>query len=147
MDAQTNPGALFVFQIVTTLNETANSKVQVINGTPDTAVFWRVGTSATLDTNAMFAGNILADQSITLNRNSAIECGRALAQNGAVTLDTNGVSNSCSFNGGTGRGDFGSFGFSGQSVPEPGTVVMLSAGSLTLVGKWWLDRHHRCSSC
>ena len=147
LDAQTKPGALFVFQIQSTLNETANSNVSVINGTADTGIFWRVGTSATLDTNAMFAGNILAGQSITLNTNSAIECGRALAQGGSVTLNTNVVSNSCSFNDGTGRSDFGSFGFSGQSVPEPGTVVMLSAGSLALVGKWLFDRHHRCSSC
>jgi hypothetical protein len=37
----------------------------------------------------VFAGNILALTSITLNTTASIGCGRALARNGAVTMDTN----------------------------------------------------------
>jgi hypothetical protein len=151
LDAQNNPNALFVFQVGSALNETVGSTVRVVNGNAGTGVFWRVGSSATLNTNAIFAGNILADQSITLNTGAAILCGRALTQNGAVTLDTNVISNSCSFNNGTGRTDFGSLGFSGQSqsqsVPEPGSALLLAAGSLALVGKWWFDRQRRSSPC
>ena len=40
----------------------------------------------------MFAGNILALTSITLTTTATIECGSALARNGAVTLDTNTIS-------------------------------------------------------
>jgi hypothetical protein len=63
-------------------------------------------------------------------------CGRAFAQTGAVTLDTNVVSNNCSsFDNGSGRSDFGSAGFTGGGVlaiPEPGTIALLSAGFLGL---------------
>ncbi|OYW00059.1 MAG: hypothetical protein B7X11_04830, partial [Acidobacteria bacterium 37-65-4] len=53
-------------------------------------VFWQVGSSATLGTGTAFAGNILALTSITLNTGANMT-GRALARNGAVTLDTNNV--------------------------------------------------------
>jgi len=49
-----------------------------------------VGSSATLGTTTSFAGNILALTSITLNTGAGVT-GRALARNGAVTLDTNPV--------------------------------------------------------
>jgi hypothetical protein len=51
-------------------------------------VWWRVVSSATLDTTTSFIGNILALTSITLNTGATLD-GRALAQTGAVTLDTN----------------------------------------------------------
>ena len=61
----------------------------LVNGANANNVFWVVGSSATLGTNSVFAGNILALTSITLNTGASIICGRALAQNGAVTLDSN----------------------------------------------------------
>ena len=51
-------------------------------------MFWQVGSSATLGTTTTFVGNILALTSITLNTGATMS-GRALARNGAVTLDTN----------------------------------------------------------
>jgi hypothetical protein len=48
------------------------------------------GSSATLGTGTEFAGNILALTSITLTTGANLT-GRALARNGAVTLDTNTV--------------------------------------------------------
>lgn len=51
-------------------------------------IWWRVGSSATLDTGTAFKGNIFALTSITLITGATLD-GRALAQNGAVTLDTN----------------------------------------------------------
>ena len=84
-----NPAAQFVFQIGTSLTTASNSAVLLINGANGNNVFWAVGSSATLGTNTVFAGNILALTSITLNTGATITCGRALAQNGAVTLDTN----------------------------------------------------------
>jgi type VI secretion system secreted protein VgrG len=49
-----------------------------------------VGSSATLGTGTAFRGNIVALQSITLNSGATLS-GRALARNGAVTLDSNAV--------------------------------------------------------
>jgi Ice-binding-like len=128
LDAQNDPNALFVFEIGSTLTTATNSAVTVINGGANTRVYWLVGSSATLGTATAFEGNILAQQSITLNTSVAIPCGRAIALNGAVTLDTNTVSNTCG-------GDFGSFGFSGQDIPgapEPGTVPLVCTGLLIL---------------
>ena len=48
-------------------------------------MFWQVGSSATLGTGTVFAGNILALTSITMNDGVTLH-GRALARNGAVTL-------------------------------------------------------------
>jgi hypothetical protein len=141
LDAMNNPNALFIFQIGTALTTASGSSVQVINGNANVGVYWLLGVtggsgtgSATLGTTTTFAGNILALDSITLTTGVTILCGRALAQNGAVTMDTNVVSNSCSaYDNGSGRTDFGSAGFSGGgNVPEPGTIVLLSIGLIGL---------------
>jgi outer membrane autotransporter protein len=84
-----NPNAEFVFQIGSTLTTASNSAVLLINGANGDNVYWAVGSSATLGTNTRFTGNIVALTSITLNTGASIVCGRALAQNGAVTLDNN----------------------------------------------------------
>jgi type VI secretion system secreted protein VgrG len=139
LDAQGNPNAQFVFQIGSTLTTASASSVSVINGGPGNEVYWQVGSSATLGTTTMFAGNILADQSITLNTGADILCGRAIALNAAVTMDANLISNDNTaqdFSEITGsvRSDFGSYGFSGGSVPEPTTLVIWSLlGCLAVV--------------
>jgi type VI secretion system secreted protein VgrG len=61
--------------------------ITFLNGT-STNVFWQVGTSATIDVNSVLYGNVLADQSITVN-SGAIVIGRLIAISAAVTLDTN----------------------------------------------------------
>jgi len=89
LDAQGNPLAVWVFQTGSTLTTASISTVAVINGGNPLNAFWQVGSSATLGTGTRFIGNILADASITLNTGASLT-GRALALNGAVTLDTTG---------------------------------------------------------
>lgn len=131
LDALNDPNALFVFQIGSSLTTASASMINVINGNGSTGIFFDVGSSATLGTSSVFAGNILADQSITLNTTSAILCSRAIALNGAMTMDTNTISNNCAQGGdlGSGRTDFGSREFGGAdsmtAVPEPGTVLLI----------------------
>jgi uncharacterized protein YhjY with autotransporter beta-barrel domain len=84
-----NTASQWVFQIGSTLTTASNSAVLLINGANGANVYWAVGSSATLGTNSVFAGNIVALTSITLNTGASITCGRALARNGAVTLDSN----------------------------------------------------------
>jgi hypothetical protein len=88
LDAENNPDALFIFQIGSKLTTASNSSVAIINGAGQCNVFWQVGSSATLGTTTDFTGNILALTSIALNTGARL-AGRALAQNGAVTMDSN----------------------------------------------------------
>jgi hypothetical protein len=88
-----NPNALFLFKIGSTLTTASGSSVVLTNtggATCPTNLFWQVGSSATLGTGSSFAGNILALTSITMTTGAGLT-GRALARNGAVTLDTNTV--------------------------------------------------------
>jgi Ice-binding-like/Bacterial Ig-like domain len=87
LDAQGNPDAVFIFQISSTLTTGSGSHIVLANGAKACNVFWQVGSSATLGTNSVFKGNILALTSITITTGVNLE-GRALARNGAVTLDS-----------------------------------------------------------
>jgi len=87
LDAQGDSSAVFIFQIASTLTTGSGSHVVLANGAKACNVFWQVGSSATLGTYSDFKGNILALTSITITTGVNLD-GRALARNGAVTLDT-----------------------------------------------------------
>jgi type VI secretion system secreted protein VgrG len=133
LDFSSNPGGMFIFQIGSTLDTAAgNSVVNVINGGPLSGVYWQVGTSATLNHDTTFAGNILADQAISLKASADILCGRAIALNAAVTLIDNLISNNNiaeDFDSGR-NDDFGSYGYSGGpvAVPLPGALLLFVSG-------------------
>ena len=97
-----NPNSVFIFNIGSSLTTASASVVNLINGAQGGNVFWRIGSSATLGTTTLFAGDILANGSITLNTGAAITCGAAWASTGAVTLDTNSIALCNLINGGGG---------------------------------------------
>lgn len=149
LDFGGTPDALFVFQIGSSLTTASASAVNVLNGGAFSGIYWQVGESATLGTSTAFAGNIIADQSITLNTTATILCGRAIALNAAVTMDTNTLSNDCDADtisgntsdagsagyGGSGIDDTGTGGGTGGgtgTVPVPGTLVLFGLGLLGL---------------
>ena len=105
----------FVFQIHSTLTTASASSVLLLNMGTNDNVYWAIGSSATVGTTTDFAGNIIADQSITLNTGATIDCGRALAISGAVTMDDNTINNCTGV----------------SSVPESGSsvVYLLLAGT------------------
>lgn len=75
----------WIFKTVSTLITSPGSSV---TGGDPCNVWWRIGSSATLDTTTSFIGNIFALTDITLNTNATLN-GRVLAQTGQVSLDSN----------------------------------------------------------
>ena len=94
LNAQGNPAAVFIFKMGSTITTASGSSVVMINGGAPCNVFWRVGSSATLGSATAFAGNILAEASITLISGASVT-GRALARTGAVTLGDNAINATC----------------------------------------------------
>ncbi len=90
LDAGGDSNAAWVFKVASTLITASNASVLLINGASSCNVAWQVGSSATIGTGTNFVGDILALTSITLTTNATLS-GRALAQNGAVTMDSNTV--------------------------------------------------------
>lgn len=88
LDGQGDPNAVFIFQIGSTFNAAGGTQVLLVNGASAANVFWQVGTSATINGAAAWQGNILAYASISLGTDATLH-GRALAENGAVTLLSN----------------------------------------------------------
>jgi len=88
LDGQGDANAVFIFQIGSTLTTLGSTQVVLSGSAQAKNVYWQVGSSATLGTNSIFEGNILALQSITLDTGATLT-GRALARNGAVSLDSN----------------------------------------------------------
>jgi hypothetical protein len=91
LDFMGNASSSFLFKMGSTLTTASASSVVPINSAGNIRpanIFWQVGSSATVGTGTSFLGNILALTSITLNTGAQVS-GRALARNGAVTLDTN----------------------------------------------------------
>jgi type VI secretion system secreted protein VgrG len=86
LDAEGRADAVFVFKTGSTLISASNASVKVVNGGGDCGVFWQVGSSATLGTGTAFVGSVLALTSITITTGVTLS-GRALARNGAVTMD------------------------------------------------------------
>jgi len=90
LDGGGNSNAVWIFQTGSTLVTATNSMLVLINGAQAGNIFWQVGSSATLGVNSAFSGTILAATSITLDTGATLD-GRALALNGAVTMDNNAI--------------------------------------------------------
>ncbi len=84
------PTDAWIFKSSSTLITTGTANVTLSSGNEPCYVWWQVGSSATLGTNTSLAGNILALTSISLATGANLD-GRALARNGAVTMDRNAV--------------------------------------------------------
>lgn len=142
LDGEGNANAAWVFQMPSTLITSPDSMVDIINTGDGAGLFWNVGSSATIDVNSAFLGNILALESITMNTSATNLCGRALADTGAVTMDQNTLSGTCDGMLAGSRGLSGGLEVTDDNgdvvnflppapvtpVPVPGTLVLLGVG-------------------
>jgi hypothetical protein len=130
LDAQGTAGAVFVFKTVSTLTTASDASVRMINGGDPCGVFWQVGSSAVLGTSTVFSGSILALTSISLATGATVS-GRALARNGAVTMDSDTVTagNCAAAGADAGALDAGS-NDSGVSAPDAGVASQPDAGGI-----------------
>jgi len=87
LDAGGDANAVWIFKMGSTLVTDAGTSIVLAGGAQAKNIYWSVGTSATLGTNSIFYGNILADQAITLATGATLY-GRALTRIAAVTLDS-----------------------------------------------------------
>jgi hypothetical protein len=90
LNGQGNAASVWIFKIGSTLTTASSASVVMSGSGSPCNVFWQVGSSATVGTSTSLVGNILALTSITMTTGANL-IGRALARNGAVTLDTNNI--------------------------------------------------------
>lgn len=96
LDAQGDANAVFVFQSSSTIGTPGSGadRILLVNGAKASNVYWWAGSAATLGTNTVWQGNILASDDVTM-RVGATSCGRLFAgasTDGAFVLDGNVVS-------------------------------------------------------
>lgn len=145
----------WVFLMPARLITGSSSSVVVSSLGSDAAVYWLVGSSATLGSFSTFAGNILAAASIGMTDSVTLGCGRALARDAAVTLINDTIGGDCSgalsssleLSGGPTGGGVTLNGTAITvslgtgtppvvgAIPEPGTFMLLGAGIACLVAR------------
>jgi type VI secretion system secreted protein VgrG len=122
LDFLGNSNSRFVFQIGSALTTASSSTVSALHGGPFSDVFWLVGSSGTLGTYSTFLGTIIADQSISITTGARIDCGRAIAMVGQVSMDTNVISDDCA-----------STVVPVTPTPEPATFGLFAIGALAVL--------------
>lgn len=132
---------VFIFKIGSTLTTASSAVVRLTNGAQACAVYWQVGSSATLGTSAHFQGNLMALTSITLNTNANILTGRALARNAALTLHSNRITppaGACTLGSSSGGGS-GSTQVPGTGIGGAGFVLpalmIIAGGAVVEAGR------------
>ncbi len=136
LDFNDQTDASFVFLVGSALTADGSSTIVLENVGAGDSLYWVMSSSATIGTDAIFEGNLLAGVSITLDTGASIYCGRALASTGAVTLDNNVVSTTCenspvtTIGGATAPGNAfleQSNGLAASAAPEPGSWLLLGS--------------------
>jgi hypothetical protein len=94
LDAQGDPNASFVFQSASTIGTAPDARILLVGEAKASNVWWQAGSAATLNTNTIWQGNILANDDVTMVT-GATSCGRLFAgafTDGAFVFDSNVVS-------------------------------------------------------
>lgn len=89
-DALGKSDAVFILQIASTFTTTPGRQVVLAGGAKAANIYWQVSSSASFGTTTVMKGTILAMESITFDTGAMLE-GKALARDGAITLDANSI--------------------------------------------------------
>jgi type VI secretion system secreted protein VgrG len=152
LNGEGDENALWVFIIGSTLTTAAGpgaASVNVIDTGSNDGIYWDIGTSATINSDTAFEGNILAfgsppsNSSISLGTDATIGCGSALAAT-SVTLLSNTITTGCSGGGTIASGVVTAL--PPTPVPESGTLALLSLSSGVLAIVFLAFRKLRVSS-
>lgn len=87
-DAQNMANALFIVQIDGAFTTSTFSEILLLNGAHPDSIFFQVNGLFTMGDNSIFNGTVITNGAITLLDNATLY-GRALACNGAITLNNN----------------------------------------------------------
>ncbi|MFC5271051.1 ice-binding family protein [Adhaeribacter terreus] len=88
LNAQGNPNAVFIFQVLGNLTTLPNALISMRQGARSPNIFWQVGNSVIMGAGTNIKGSVFANQSITMG-NGAIMQGRAMSLNSFVQLNNN----------------------------------------------------------
>jgi hypothetical protein len=72
LDAQSDAGAQWFFQMSATLTTAPNSLVLLVNGAQAGNVYWSAVSSISLGSNSLIVGDLLAAKSITLGTDVSV---------------------------------------------------------------------------
>lgn len=88
LDGGGDPNSIFVFQVNGAMTMSVASHVVLINSARASRMFWQVNGAGTIGANSDFAGTLTALDAVGVG-NATLFNVRALARNGALTLDAN----------------------------------------------------------
>ncbi|WP_421798407.1 ice-binding family protein [Haliscomenobacter sp.] len=118
LDAQGDPGAIFIFKIDGALSTTTLSRITLINGASVCNVYWQINGAVELGPGSSFAGTILAAGAISFLEGASFT-GRGLTTEGAISLHNNMI---------TGLSPVASI------ITSSGAITFCAGGSVTLSG-------------
>ena len=95
LDGQGNSNAVFVMRIHGALTLGANDVVNLVNGAQPANVFWIVDGAVTIGAHTSIAGVMISPAAITLGANASVR-GQVVSTSGAITLDSNTITNTSS---------------------------------------------------
>jgi len=141
LDGTGSSADVWVFRFQSTLTTAATgSSVTVVNldNGSSAGIYWVVGSGATLN-GPTFAGNVLAQTTISSDGNLTLGCGRLLSATSNVTLIGDTISAGCAGTTGSGSGGFDQ-GNPAAPIPEPEIYAMMAVG-LGMLG--WVGRRKK----
>jgi len=88
LDAQGDPGALFIFKINGAFSTGSSANILLVNGASLCNVYWQINGQFDLGASSVFRGIIIANGAINLLSGSTL-LGKGLSKAGAITLQNN----------------------------------------------------------